>query len=549
MTKKLDFSNFKKVGGTSRYSIFEDGEGNMIRLSHKSIEPEHAKGVRKLPFAKYNKGGKVRAEKKGPKLDPKKTKEFEESLRKSLGMSNGGVPDANKVMDPARAMAQLLPGSTTFNGQFVPPDQEPLPMPALEVTPLPQQPVFQSPPQVTMSEEQMARGIEDLTQPAPDPYTQYQTTMAGAEEQFSEAMKTKAAAEQELASERAKIADDAARQAQAINEQRQIILKEQQDLANQLSDMEDRGINRERIYGNMGTGQKIATVIGLIAGGLAAGQTGGRNLGAEALDRLIEQDLREQEKNMAQQNNVLKYNMQLLGNREDALRMREAQMRYSVGLKLDKAAAQAQSDMARAQLQQTAAEQKQRAAQTGLAIGEKMLERRQEAQKQLVIQQEKQQEEIEQRRGELVKAENVLTQTTEALDILETSEVPLIGNVAVGIAGKTAAAINPSSAGNRLLTRLKEIKANLGFQALAEMRAASKTGGALGNVTEGEIARLEAAVANLDTWTTAQDLQANLQEVAAAQQAIIDKAKKGGKATIEDRPTQKVPARLGFKSR
>ena len=45
---------------------------------------------------------------------------------------------------------------------------------------------------------------------------------------------------------------------------------------------------------------------------------------------------------------------------------------------------------------------------------------------------------------------------------------------------------------------VETIKGNLGFEALAEMRANSKTGGALGNVSEKEVAILQSLAGNLD---------------------------------------------------
>lgn len=56
----------------------------------------------------------------------------------------------------------------------------------------------------------------------------------------------------------------------------------------------------------------------------------------------------------------------------------------------------------------------------------------------------------------------------------------------------------PATTARALNTELEPIRANLGFDKLAEMRANSPTGAALGNVTERELALLQSVVASLD---------------------------------------------------
>lgn len=60
---------------------------------------------------------------------------------------------------------------------------------------------------------------------------------------------------------------------------------------------------------------------------------------------------------------------------------------------------------------------------------------------------------------------------------------------------------------------INTIKANLAFEELAKMRAASKTGGALGSITERELDLLGATVANLDVGQSEAQLRANLEDI------------------------------------
>jgi hypothetical protein len=71
----------------------------------------------------------------------------------------------------------------------------------------------------------------------------------------------------------------------------------------------------------------------------------------------------------------------------------------------------------------------------------------------------------------------------------------------------------PGTKARALANKISTIKANLGFDGLQTMRDMSPTGGALGQVAVKELEFLQAAVANLDQLTTAEDLQEQLKKV------------------------------------
>jgi hypothetical protein len=71
----------------------------------------------------------------------------------------------------------------------------------------------------------------------------------------------------------------------------------------------------------------------------------------------------------------------------------------------------------------------------------------------------------------------------------------------------------PTSKARALKAQIDFIKANIGFDALAEMRANSPTGGALGQVAVQELAYLQASLASLDTGLGEDDLKAALSSV------------------------------------
>lgn len=80
-----------------------------------------------------------------------------------------------------------------------------------------------------------------------------------------------------------------------------------------------------------------------------------------------------------------------------------------------------------------------------------------------------------------------------------------------GTAGRNAPfAVIPGTQAKNLDATLDTIKANIGFEELQRMRDNSPTGGALGQVTEREIAFLQAVLGSLDQGQSPDQLRANL---------------------------------------
>lgn len=101
----------------------------------------------------------------------------------------------------------------------------------------------------------------------------------------------------------------------------------------------------------------------------------------------------------------------------------------------------------------------------------------------------------------------VLQDIGRALNLAEGSTIPttgLIGDTMRGIGGTPA---------HDLQELLGTVQANIGFDRLQAMREASPTGGALGNVTERELARLEAVKGSLAQSQSREQLVANLKRL------------------------------------
>jgi hypothetical protein len=91
-----------------------------------------------------------------------------------------------------------------------------------------------------------------------------------------------------------------------------------------------------------------------------------------------------------------------------------------------------------------------------------------------------------------------------AKDYIKTSQIPV-----TGLAGAAAKNI-PGTPANALNGILSGIKANIGFDKLQQMRQSSPTGGALGNVSDKDIALVQSVYGSLLQSTNEKDLIYNL---------------------------------------
>ena len=87
----------------------------------------------------------------------------------------------------------------------------------------------------------------------------------------------------------------------------------------------------------------------------------------------------------------------------------------------------------------------------------------------------------------------------------------------------TIAADTGGTAANDLRATLETIKANVAFDKLQQMRAASPTGGALGAVSDKEMSLLSSALTSLDQSQSAEQLMQNLNNLEAIYKTITDK--------------------------
>ena len=107
--------------------------------------------------------------------------------------------------------------------------------------------------------------------------------------------------------------------------------------------------------------------------------------------------------------------------------------------------------------------------------------------------------------NEEAKAQNVI-------GIIDNVLPKISGLNTAGIAGKTLSFV-PGSDAYDVARNIETIKANIGFKELSDMRQASPTGGALGQVAVQELNFLQAALSNLDVGQSPQQLRDNLNKI------------------------------------
>ena len=110
------------------------------------------------------------------------------------------------------------------------------------------------------------------------------------------------------------------------------------------------------------------------------------------------------------------------------------------------------------------------------------------------------------------------TQNTYGAKVAETALgviddiTPQVNNYTVGPIGKAASNI-PGTPAYNFKSALETLKSNIAFGALTEMRAASKTGGALGQVSDREGALLQSSLGALDIGQSPTQFKAQLKKI------------------------------------
>lgn len=131
------------------------------------------------------------------------------------------------------------------------------------------------------------------------------------------------------------------------------------------------------------------------------------------------------------------------------------------------------------------------------------------------------------------------------LEVLEGLEADVAGDpFLTGMLGSIARNVPGTGAYDAERTS-QTIKANLAFDALAAMRAASPTGGALGAVSERELALLESQISSLDLGQRRETVLENIERIRDQYKRILETAYKTGDPAALDAALGGRPSFLG----
>lgn len=151
-----------------------------------------------------------------------------------------------------------------------------------------------------------------------------------------------------------------------------------------------------------------------------------------------------------------------------------------------------------------------------------------------------------------VAAKSSLDATSVSLDNLAKTATEVMNSPDLGkITGMEGMFPNtPGGSAADLSAKMGSIAARVGFQAMQDMRAASKTGGAVGSVSDYEEKLFQQQIASLDTKQSPeqmkQSLQAIIDHAAQAKQRLAAAYQQDyghGQPTAQSQPTQAAPAR------
>lgn len=311
----MDFSQFKKIGSTSSHTIFEHPEGHTIHVSHKALGAKERNEMRSIPVKKMADGGDVEVLKEPQDEQPG----FFDQLHSSF-----------RAVDPT---ANSAPAEGVLAPQL---EQQPQPQQDASIGQFPQLPP--TVPQASASTPS-------------DPYGTASTLEA-----FQKGIGEQTVGIQQGAEAQGNLGKS---QTQVLNHQEQGLQHLDSEYQKHLTQLDQEGqaflhdvqnghIDPKHYLGDMSTGQKVATGIGLILGGIGSGLTGGENPVLKMLNSQIDRDIEAQKANLSNKHTLLSANMQQHNNLNQATMQTRIQMQDLLKVGLEKAAAQAQSPQAKA---------------------------------------------------------------------------------------------------------------------------------------------------------------------------------------------------------
>ena len=321
----LELSSFKKVYEDNKSATLKHPDGHTIKIAKASLDDRRKKQLSTLP--KYADGGAVLGNDDEEEADgfdkffglkgQKSPLTNESAFNSFIGVEN---PDAEQ---------NLLAPDLTGGSSRVPanePDEFAIPVsnatPSMVPASMSQSPA--SPELIPMLNQQPAtpqagfpvpaQAQQQAQRPTVQGVAQYQSALAGEAKAHAQLAKEQLHVEQDAAAQGKKIVDDYAFNSSTISKERDELIKR----------YEEGKIKPGRYLESKGTMSRIATAIGMLAGGLGGGLLGTENPAMKMLNDDINRDIESQKMDLGKVENLLTENMKKFGNLKDATTMSQA---------------------------------------------------------------------------------------------------------------------------------------------------------------------------------------------------------------------------------
>lgn len=330
----MDFKGMKKVAETQHRATFAHPDGHKIHIAKAALSPALQKQVSALPIHNFEKGGEA-----------------------STGLDGGG-----EIADPIAAAKAAT--------QKQDPNQEPQyaddANPAATFTPVPVDPALQPGTPESLAQDESQSSLNP--QPAIDPNANVNAMQGGAEalqgiQGEAKALQTKSGQDVQTQKDYRKGADSI--HTSALIDYSNI----QKNIGDLTHDLMTHQIDPRHYQENMSTGSKIATALGLLAGGVGAAKTGGQNPAFQFLQSQIQRDIESQKTAIDTKHTLLGALYKQYGNRQVAEHVAMATLSNLTASKIAQATAQAANPLAAAAMHKYTAQLQQQAGQSAQQAG------------------------------------------------------------------------------------------------------------------------------------------------------------------------------------
>jgi hypothetical protein len=373
MKMKIDLSKFKMKHHDGKIATLIHPEGHEFRVAINALHPENRKNLETL--AKHNEKAPKAPSIKSPMQTPPKESAPQQMAMEAKGgaiskpkMYADGTDNVSPddVSGGSADYAQAPDDSAGRSGVVSSQDAAPLQVEAIDpnspdaAAPSAQQPQPQKPMMA-----QAPNSAPSSTNPPNPPSSG--VPQAGAQEGYESDYRGKQAEAAAIQSQGAR--DEAALKAKGLaaqnlndkfNLNHSELVKHQLDT---LDDIKNQHIDFNRYQGSRTTGQKIATGVSLMLGGIAGGINGsGGNVGMDFLNRQIERDIETQKAQLNQKQTLYSSYRQMGMDDLEATQMTRALMNDKYAADIQASAAKASGPLAQARAQQAIGQLQQQSA-------------------------------------------------------------------------------------------------------------------------------------------------------------------------------------------